>query len=384
MSDLRQRIAHARRVVVKAGSSSLTTPDGRIDQSRLELLADVIATHMRGGRQVVLVSSGAVASAIGPLQLKDRPRDLATAQAAAAVGQGILIHTYSAQFARHGLAVAQVLLTADDVGRRVHYRNAQRTLDRLLDLGVVPIVNENDTVATVELKMGDNDRLAALVAHLVHAEALVILSDVDCLYDRPPDEPGAQPVRDVEDADALGNVTVGGSVSRVGSGGMRTKVAAARIATGAAIPVVVTSPAHADEALLGEPVGTLFHPTGKRRPTRLLWLEHATEVQGTVYLDAGAVAAVVERGASLLPAGVTAIEGDFDAGDPVVLVDPTGRAVARGISSYSSRDVPRLLGRSTRDLAAEFGSAYERELIHRDDLVLVAETPDAATSSRQA
>ena len=279
---------------------------------------------------------------------------------------------YSDAFAEHGLRVGQVLLTVDDVTRRSHYRNAYRTFARLLELGVVPIVNENDTVATSEIRFGDNDRLAALVAHLVHADLLVLLSDVDGLHSADPRRPEAKPISDVRGPADLSEVEVRRtSGSGVGSGGMVTKVEAARIATEAGIEVVLTHAGQAAEALAGTPTGTRFHPTGRRRPTRLLWLAHATEPHGQIVLDDGAVRAVVERRASLLPAGITKVIGAFDAGDPVDLVDPGGDPVARGLVNYASAELPRLVGRSTGDLARELGAEYEREVVHRDDLVLL-------------
>jgi glutamate 5-kinase len=237
---------------------------------------------------------------------------------------------------------------------------------------VLPIVNENDTVATREIRFGDNDRLAALVAHLVHAELLVLLSDVDGLYDGDPSRSGATLVSDVRADDDLSEVRIGRTgAAGLGSGGMQTKVDAARIAGGAGIPVVLTAADRAADALAGEPVGTLFHPTGKRRPTRLLWLAHATEPKGTLVLDDGAVRAVTERRASLLAAGVTGVTGSFAAGDPVDLTDPAGRPVARGLVNFDAEEIPPLLGRSTHDLKRELGAAYEREVVHRDDLVLL-------------
>jgi glutamate 5-kinase len=361
----------AQRLVVKVGSSSLTTPDGALDHARLGKLVDVIATRRRLGTQIVLVSSGAIAAGITPLGLLRRPRDLATQQAAASVGQGALVAAYSLAFATHDLTVGQVLLTSDDVTRRSHYANARRTLDRLLDLGVVPVVNENDTVATHEIRFGDNDRLAALVAHLVHADALVLLSDIDALYDGPPSRAGTSRVPLVRGPDDLKNVKIRGSGSGVGTGGMATKIEAAAIATGAGIVTMLTSTQQAAHALAGEDVGTLFAPTGSRRASRLLWLAHATTPRGRLILDEGAVAAVVQRRKSLLPAGILGVEGQFGDGDPVDLCDPAGRAVARGLVNYDSTELPGLLGRSTHDLARELGPSFEREVVHRDDLVLL-------------
>ncbi len=238
----RQDLASARRVVVKVGSSSLTTAAGGLDASRLDALVDVLAQRRLAGGDVVLVSSGAIAAGLAPLGLSKRPRDLASQQAAASVGQGLLLAEYARAFGRAGLTVGQVLLTAEDVVRRTHYGNAQRTLERLLTLGVVPVVNENDTVATHEIRFGDNDRLAALVAHLVRADALVLLSDVDALYDAPPSRPGAQRIAHVRGPEDLSGVTVGSAgVAGVGTGGMTTKVEAAGIATSAGVPTLVTA-----------------------------------------------------------------------------------------------------------------------------------------------
>jgi glutamate 5-kinase len=364
-------VTKASRVVVKVGSSSLTGRGGGLDAVRVDALVDALGSRLGAGVEIVLVSSGAIATGLPTLKLTRRPRDLATQQAAASVGQGILLAHYTGAFARHGRTVGQVLLTAEDVIRRSHYRNAQRTLYRLLELGVVPIVNENDTVATDEIRFGDNDRLAALVAHLVQADLLVLLSDVDGLYDGPPSREGSSLIADVRSEADLAEVEVGGTGSGVGLGGMVTKVEAARIATSAGIPVVLTSAAQAAEALAGASVGTLFHSTGERSGTRLLWLRHATAGRGSLVLDPGAVDAVVRRRLSLLPAGITSVTGVFVAGDPVDLLDENGNTVARGLVNFDSTELPDLLGRSTRDLARELGPAYEREVVHRDDLVVL-------------
>jgi glutamate 5-kinase len=365
-------VVDARRVVVKIGSSSLTTAEGGIDPQRLAALVDVLADVRRRGAEVVLVSSGAIAAGLSPLGLKRRPRALPVQQAAASVGQGLLVHRYTEELARHDIVAGQVLLTLDDVTRRSHYRNAHQTFAKLLELGVLPIVNENDTVATTEIRFGDNDRLAALVAHLVHADLLVLLSDVDGLYDGNPATGPATLVTDVVTPDDLAAVRIGSTGSAgLGSGGMVTKVESARIATGAGIPVVLTSAANAGAAMAGEAVGTLFHSTGRRRPRRLLWLAHATDPRGRIQLDAGAVRAVLERRASLLAAGVTGVEGEFVAGDPVDLTDPDGRPVARGLVNFDAAELPSLLGRSSHELKRELGAGYEREVVHRDDMVLL-------------
>lgn len=339
MDSARERIRTASRLVVKVGSSSLTTPQGMIDVDRVDALVDVLGARRKSGTQIVLVSSGAIAAGLGPLGLPARPRDLATQQAAASVGQGVLVARYTSSFARYGLRVGQVLLTADDMMRRSHHVNAERTLARLLELGIVPVVNENDTVATDEIRFGDNDRLAALVAHLTRADALVLLSDVDALYDGDPRRPGARRLTEVRGPSDLVGVELGKG-GAVGTGGMVTKVQAAKIATGAGVPVVLTAAAHAAQALAGADVGTYFHPEGRHPGTRLLWLAHATTGRGRLHLDSGAVEAVVSRRKSLLPAGVTAVEGEFAAGDPVDLCGPLGQVVARGLVNFDAGRFP--------------------------------------------
>ena len=384
LSPPRADIAAATRLVVKVGSSSLTTAAGEVADDRISALAAALAARHGAGTQVVLVSSGAIASGLVPLGLTRRPSDLATQQAAASVGQGLLIARYTAAFARHGIRTGQVLLSADDLMRRTHYRNAQRTLDRLLELGVLPVVNENDTVATDEIRFGDNDRLAALVAHVTHAKALVLLSDVDGVYDGDPRRGAAQRIAEVRGQADLEGIRLGrglkaGQASHPGQaatgaqgiGGMATKVEAALIASAAGIPTVVAAAASATAALKGDPVGTYFAAHGRRPATRLLWLRHAAVARGSLRLDPGAVEAVVKRHASLLPAGITGVEGTFDAGDPVNLRDENDTIIARGLVNYDAAEIPGLMGRSTRWLASKLGPEYEREIVHRDDLVIL-------------
>jgi glutamate 5-kinase len=372
MSTTREEVVTARRVVVKVGSSSLTTAAGGIDPARVRHLAEVLVAARANGTELVLVSSGAIAAGLTPLGMSRRPSALAAQQAAASVGQGLLVHRYTEELASRGVVAGQVLLTNDDMTRRSHYRNAYQTFAKLLDLGVLPIVNENDTVATSEIRFGDNDRLAALVAHLVHADLLVLLSDVDGLYDGDPAKPGTSRIPEVAAAADLDRVRIGrAGTAGVGTGGMHTKVEAARIATGAGIPVVLASAEQARSALAGEAVGTLFHATGRRRPTRLLWLAHATEPRGQVLLDAGAVRAITQRRASLLAAGITGVTGRFVAGDPVDLADPEGHPVARGLVNFDADEIPALIGKSSHQLKRDLGAGYEREVVHRDDLVLL-------------
>ena len=365
----RADLPKARRVVVKVGSSSLTSIENSIDENALRSIVDALGRVKAQGVEVVFVSSGAITAGLQPLGLSRRPKDLSTKQAAASVGQGLLISRYTDYFARYDVTVGQVLLTAEDLMRRSQYKNAHRQIERLLDLGILPIVNENDAVATHEIKFGDNDRIAALVAHLIKADALLLLSDVDALYTRPPKD-GGERIPTVEDPITdLEGVEIG-SIGRagVGSGGMVTKVQAARIAASSGIPALVTSAANIESALAGDDVGTWFATTGGRRNVRLLWLAHLADIKGTLTLDDGAVEAIRGR-RSLLAAGVTEVSGKFTAGDPVAMVDSQGEEVAHGLINYASDEVPGMLGKRTHELGEEFGEDYARELVHVDNLV---------------
>ncbi|WP_151525338.1 glutamate 5-kinase [Serinicoccus kebangsaanensis] len=368
----RSVIRDAHRMVVKVGSSSLTGPEGGLDGFRLQALATSLAKKAMGGTQVVLVSSGAIAAGMVPLGLDRRPKDLATQQAAASAGQGALMSAYTQAFTMHGVQVGQVLLTADDMHKRSHYVNASRTLERLLELEVVPIINENDTVATDEIRFGDNDRLAALVAHLVDADALVLLSDVDALYTGHPARPDSRRIPLVSGVEALAEVDVSRAGSAVGTGGMQTKVDAAQMAVAEGIPVLLTSADQVHQALLGEDVGTLFTPVGRKSPARRRWLAHASSVTGRVVLDDGAVEAVVRRQTSLLPVGITRVEGRFSAGDTVDLCNQHGLVVARGLVGYDADELGPLVGRRlVRDSAMRSGAPAPRPVVRRDDLVVL-------------
>jgi glutamate 5-kinase len=363
-SRARREIASAKRVVVKVGSSSLTTPGRGLDAARLEALVAVLAKRRAAGVEVILVSSGAIASGLRPLAISGRPRDLATQQAAASVGQLALAHAYAAAFGAHGLMVGQVLLTADDVMRRAHYRNAQRTLARLLALGAVPVVNENDTVATQEIRFGDNDRLAALVAHLAGAEALLLLSDVDGVYDGDPADPASRWIGEVAGPRDLDAVRVSATGSPLGSGGMSSKLAAAELAAGAGVPVLIAAAANAGGALEAER-GTAFGARAGRLSARRFWLGYAAGAAGALVCDSGAVAAVTQRRRSLLAAGVVEVRGEFDAGDVVELRSDAGAVVGRGVVSYSAGELRPMIGRSSHELPPE----NRRAVVHADDLV---------------
>jgi glutamate 5-kinase len=361
------------KIVIKIGSSTLTGKAGSaLNVDAVNSLVEVVAKLKSRGDEVVIVSSGAIAAGLAPLGLPTRPKDLASQQAAASVGQGLLIAKYNEALSKHKLVAAQVLLTIEDVVRRSHYQSAQRTLTKLLSLGVVPIINENDSVGTQEIKFGDNDRLSALVSHLIGADLLVLVSDIDSLYDAPPANAGAKRIAKVSSLDQLASAEIGGVGSAgVGSGGMITKIEAARIVTSAGIEMLLTDLTNLWDALSGKDVGTKFTVVDDKKPSRALWLEYASTPRGKLVLDAGAVTAIIERGVSLLPAGVTKVEGTFSAGDTVELVSQDGKVIAKGLVAHDSDEIPQLLGKSTKDLASELGAEYERELVHRDDLVLL-------------
>lgn len=361
-------------VVVKVGSSSLRADDGRLDRQRLRVLADDVAEVRRSGAEVVLVSSGAVSAGMGQLGFDRRPSDLPSLQAAAAVGQGVLVHAWQTELGRHGVPAAQILLNQDDVVHRHRFLTGRTTLRRLLELGAVPVINENDAVATEELVYGDNDHLAGVVATMLEADLLLLLSDVEGLLTADPRlDQDAALVDRVDDPSDLDATRIGGSSSAVGSGGMRTKVQAATIAVRAGCHAVVADARVAGvvgQAAAGRSVGTWFVAQGKRLEARRLWIGSALRPRGRLVVDDGAVRALRHGGRSLLAVGVTAAHGDFDAGDLVEVVADGEQAVARGLVRFGVEDVRRMLGRSTDQAAAELGRAYARELIHRDDLVV--------------
>ncbi|HME48995.1 glutamate 5-kinase [Mycobacterium sp.] len=365
-SPHREAVRTARSVVVKVGTTALTTPSGVFDVSRLQKLADAIETRMKAGSDVVIVSSGAIAAGIEPLGLTRRPADLATKQAAASVGQVALVNSWSAAFARYQRTVGQVLLTAYDIAMRVQHTNAQRTLDRLRALHAVAIVNENDTVATNEIRFGDNDRLSALVAHLVGAEALVLLSDIDGLYDSDPRKGNARFIAEVGGPHDLDEV-VAGRGSRLGTGGMASKVSAATLAADAGVPVLLAAASDAATALTDASVGTVFAARPHRMSARRFWVRYAAEAAGALVLDEGAVRAVLRHRRSLLPAGITALSGRFYGGDVVELHGPDANVVARGVVAYDATELATMIGRSTSELPPEL----RRPAVHADDLVAV-------------
>jgi glutamate 5-kinase len=369
-----RQLGHVRRLVVKVGSGLITARDAGVDPKRIDALAADIAGARRD-HEVVLVTSGAIVTGMARLALTERPRTIPEKQAAAAVGQSALMWHYEAAFKRHDTLVGQVLLTAQDISDRARYLNARNTLRTLLDLGVLPIVNENDTVAVEEIKVGDNDNLSALVASLVDAELLVLLTDVDGLYTA---DPSLSPdARKLDTVDAVTDEVLGlvwDRSDQVSVGGMATKLAAARKAASSGIPMVIASGREEGvlaRVLAGETVGTYFAPRGDRLAARKRWIAFAVPPQGRLTVDAGARRALRDEGRSLLPSGVVSVEGDFAAGEVVAVVGPgDDRELGRGLVNFDADELRKIRGVKTRQIEERLGYRSADEVIHRDNLVI--------------
>ncbi|PLZ97165.1 glutamate 5-kinase [Fischerella thermalis CCMEE 5268] len=364
-------------IVVKIGTSSLTQPEtGQLAISTIATLAETLSHLRRQGHQLILVSSGAVGVGCARLGLTERPKAIALKQAVAAVGQGRLIRVYDDLFTTLQQPIAQVLLTRSDLVQRSRYLNVYNTFKELLELGVIPVVNENDTVAVEELKFGDNDTLSALVASLVHADWLFLLTDVDRLYSADPRfVPDAQPIALVSSIKELEELQVqtGTQGSQWGTGGMVTKISAARIATAAGVRTVITEgkyPKNIEKILQGEPIGTHFEPHLEPTSARKRWIAYGLVPSGKLYLDEGAVVAISQAGKSLLAAGITALAGEFDAQDAVLLCDSKGNEIARGIVNYSKAELQQICGRHSSEIPAILGYEGAETVVHRDNLVL--------------
>ena len=373
-ADARRALAKARRVVVKVGSGLITRPAVGPDPDRIEQLAADVAA-IRRDREVALVSSGAIATGMARLALAERPRSIPEKQAAAAVGQSALMWQYEIAFKRHGIAVGQVLLTAQDIGDRTRYLNARNTLLALLAFGVVPVVNENDTVAVEEIKVGDNDNLSALVASLVEADLLVLLTDVDGLYTADPArDPAATKLDTVETISEDIVRMAWAHADGVSVGGMATKLQAAQKAAASGVPMVIASgrqPGILARIVAGEPVGTYFVPKADRLGARKRWIAFAVAPQGRLVVDAGAARALTGHGRSLLPSGVTDVTGEFGAGEVVAVVDADGREIARGLVNFDTAELRRIRGAKTQEIEARLGYKSFDEVIHRDNLVIL-------------
>jgi glutamate 5-kinase len=367
-------IALAHTVVVKVGTNVLAGPDGVLDPSRVQGLADQVERLRRSARKVALVSSGAIGAGLGRLGLGRRPTDLRHLQACAAAGQSFLMRAYEECLARHGTHTAQILLTASDFDSRTRYLNVRNTILTLFEWNCLPIINENDTVSVAEIRFGDNDHLAAMVTNLLQAPLLVLLSVVDGLYDSDPrTNPNARLVSTVPVLDAAVLEMAGGSRSALGSGGMRSKLRAARLATAAGESVILANggnPGVLDAVLAGEPVGTLFLPHGSTLPAWKRWLGFTAQPKGRLVVDGGARLAVQQHNRSLLPIGVIRVAGAFGKGDVVALCDPDGNEFGRGLTNYSAADARRICGLHSQQIAEVLGAVPYEEVVHRDNLVV--------------
>lgn len=365
-------VKNAKKIVVKVGTSTLTHSTGKLNLERIERLVRQLSDLRNQGKEVVLVSSGAIGAGMGKLNLDKRPKTIPEKQAVAAIGQGILLHLYEKMFAEYGQTTAQLLLTKADLEHRQRFLNARNTLLTLLDLGVIPIVNENDTVAFEEIKFGDNDTLAALVATLIDADLVILLTDIDGFYnDDPRKNKDAQRLAVVEHIDASIEGQAGSVGSKFGSGGMATKIIAAKIAVNAGIPLMIalgSEPNIIGQIISGESVGTLFVPQEIKPHLRKSWIAFGSHVQGNIIIDDGAKEALLHKGKSLLPGGITTVEGSFAAGDVVHILDLQGKEIARGISNYSQQELMKIKGQKTKDICSILGYKDYDEVIHRDNL----------------
>ncbi|MFZ5450430.1 MAG: glutamate 5-kinase [Thermodesulfobacteriota bacterium] len=376
MKQTRQKyLSKAKRVVLKIGSAVLTADEG-LNQALIQRLVGEIAA-LRAKRQFILVSSGAIAAGLRKLGMAERPSGMPQQQAVAAAGQSILMYTYEEAFAAHGLKVAQILLTHEDLESRKRFLNARNTLGSLVEWGVVPIINENDTVATDELKFGDNDNLAALICNLVDADLLLILTDIDGLYDRDPRQhPEARLIPLLNTDDPMLQKAPGPRSGVLGRGGMVTKMQAVKKAAAAGIPSLIANgrtPGILEAAFKFQDVGTLFVPQAQKLKSRQYWLAFNVTPQGAILVDPGAREALVRGHKSLLPAGIVEVFGGFRKGAPVHLVDPEGKPFAMGLTNYSARDINRIKGRKSQEIAQSLGHKDYDEVIHRDNLVIFPE-----------
>ena len=368
----RGRLAAARRWVVKVGSALLTDDGLGLDVSVVRSLADQLVALRETGSDVVLVSSGAIAAGLVRLNLTERPHEVHLSQAAAAVGQSALVRAYEENLSPHGVTSAQILLSHADIRARDRYLNARSTLSTLLGMGVLPIVNENDTVVTDEIRLGDNDTLGALVANLVDADVLLVLTDQDGLMDQDPRQVASAQIissADVHDATLDAMAGPGGALGR---GGMATKLSAARLAARSGTDTVIANgrvPDVISRVAAGESVGTFLQTQRRPQSARKQWLASLLHAQGQLFLDDGAVRGVVEQGRSLLPIGITAVSGEFERGDLVSCVDGQGRERARGLANYSSAEAQALMGKASAHIESTLGYCGEEEMIHRDNLV---------------
>lgn len=371
----RSNIPTAKRIVVKVGTSMLSHSTGKLNFQRIERLVRELADLANQGKEIILVTSGAVSAGMDRLGLKEKPKTIPEKQAAAAVGQGILLHTYEKIFGEYGQIVAQVLLTREDSVNRKRYANSRNTLLTLLNMGVIPIINENDAVAVDELKIGDNDTLSAMVASIVDADVLIILSDVEGVFTaNPQSNPDAALIPEISDITPELEELAGGPGSMRGTGGMYTKIQAAKIAVNSGVVMVIASGFRdgvVREVLSGSNVGTLFLSKESRLHIRKRWLAFGARIRGAVIVDKGCEQAIITTGSSLLPAGITTVDGDFEQGSTIRILTAEGREIARGVVNYGADDVRKIAGVQTQDIIEKLGSKLYDEIIHRDNMVVL-------------
>ncbi len=371
----RENLTQAKRIVVKVGTSTLTHSTGKLNLERIERLVSELAEFAKQGKEVILVTSGAVGAGMELLGLTEKPKTIPEKQAAAAVGQGVLMHTYEKFFSEHGQIVAQVLLTREDSVKRSRYTNCRNTLLTLIDMGVIPIINENDAVAVDELKIGDNDTLSAMVASIVDADVLIILSDVEGVYtDNPQSNPEAKLIGEIMDITPEMEALAGGPGTKRGTGGMYTKIQAGKIAVNSGVSMVIATGLRDGvlrDILTGEQVGTVFLSKENRLQVRKRWLAFGARTHGVITIDKGCEKAILSGGSSLLATGITAVDGDFEHGNTISVVTLEGREIARGIANYNGEDARKIIGVHTNGLVKILGSKPYDEVIHRDNMVLL-------------
>ena len=375
MATARERLQEAKRIVVKVGTSTLTHETGKLNLHRIDLLLREIADLKNQGKEMILVSSGAIAAGLGKLGLAQKPDSIPEKQAVAAIGQGVLMHIYEKLFAEYGQVMGQVLLTKENSVQHHQYLHSRNSLLAQLSMGAIPVINENDAVAVDEIKIGDNDNLSAMVATLVDADALIILSDIEGLYTaNPATHPEAELIAEIPEITPEVEAIAGGAGSKLGTGGMMTKIQAAQIAMSAGVTMVIASGSRENvlrDILSGENIGTVFPARESHLRVRKSWLAFGKRLAGEIVVDAGCSRAMREQGASILPAGVIACDGDFAAGSTVRVLTEAQQEIARGIVNFGAEDLQKILGRQTEDIGKLLSGDLPTEVIHRDNMVLM-------------
>ncbi len=373
MDDYRKDIKSSKVVVVKVGTSTITNEQGHINERAIDCISQQIAQLHRFGKNVILVTSGAIGVGIGKLGLKEKPSTIPQKQACAAVGQSILMEIYEKSFNNYGITLGQVLLTREDVSDRARYLNSRNTLVSLFDYGVIPVINENDTVAVDEIKVGDNDTLAALVSSLIGACLLIILSDIEGVFTADPKHNKDAQLIEVISPDMSGcEFEIGNEGSPYSTGGLKTKIQAARIASGSGIPMIIADGSTKDiilRVLEGESIGTLFMPCNYKMGSRKRWIAYNVQPTGEIIIDQGASSALKDKGKSLLPSGIKEVRGEFSQADCIVIKDESGQEFARGLTNYSSEELNKIIGLQTHDIQSVLGYKFYDEVVHRDNLV---------------